>query len=147
MTNPDITPAGIAKALEGVTDGIWKVRGKQTVGVSTHTICKTLWQNGKKDAQFIAYARNALPLLAARMEALEAGARDNSEWARQAIADKEAAEKRVAELEANLRFQKTATEIMQNALVALSQCDHAVSAALYASDALGAVESINQEGR
>jgi hypothetical protein len=36
----------------------------------------------------IAYARNALPLIAARMEALEAGARDNSEWARQAIADR-----------------------------------------------------------
>jgi hypothetical protein len=74
------------------------------------------------------------------MEALEADAA-------KAIADKEAAEKRLQELEADLRFQKTATEIMQNALVALSQCDHAVSAAEYASDALGAVEAINQEGR
>jgi hypothetical protein len=92
------------------------------------------------DAEFIALAREAVPAMAARMEALEADAA-------KAIADKEAAKKRVQELEAHLRFQKTATEIMQNALVALSQCEHVVSAAEYASDALGAVEAINQEGR
>jgi hypothetical protein len=82
MTNPiDITPAGIAKALEGVTDGPWKVeciKGSTNlvVGNGEVTMCDETYYpwvpHNNRDWDFIAYARNALPLIAAHITELEA---------------------------------------------------------------------------
>jgi hypothetical protein len=85
MTNPDITPAGIANALEGVTDGpwAWNARGfvgpvsredDQSYGMICDEVAECNHCDGAQDmnARFVAYARNALPLIAARLEALEA---------------------------------------------------------------------------
>ncbi len=190
MTDPDITPEGIAKALEGVTEGPWApIWDEHTEEISVCAqgaggieIC-VADSLELADAQFIAYAHNSLPLIAERMAQLEAKA---TEWENnddmqggvvdairrvlnesgvpeaafiddhvmnaiaqrdRAIADKEAAEKRVAELGAEIAVYQSASEIMIGTLVAISQCDHVVGAAEYASDALGAVESIKQEGR
>ena len=74
MTNPiDITPAGVAKALEGVTDGPWSAGclGKWPYWVENQEE-EVAYDCDEADANFIAYARNALPLIAAHISELEA---------------------------------------------------------------------------
>ena len=74
MTNPiDITPAGIAKALEGVKDGPWSAGclGKWPYWVENQEE-EVAYDCDEADANFIAYARNALPLIAAHITELEA---------------------------------------------------------------------------
>ena len=106
----DITPAGIAKALGKLADRQWQAIDEPEY--NGWWVVAAPWENehgggmntidesgdggfNEDTAKGIAFALTALPLIAARMEALEADAA-------RAIADKEAAEKRVQELEARL---------------------------------------------
>lgn len=142
MTNPDITREGVALAL-GFSRENASQDGRRIFDAALSYI-ESIEANHK-------YARESFDFMARlQKQELDQMQKACAEWAdvsQKNYQRAKSAEARVAELEADLRFQKTATEIMQNALVALSQCDHAVSAAEYASDALGAVEAINQEGR
>jgi len=93
MSDPiDITPAGIAKALEGVTRGPWAVCGSNLNHVKpipqdsffapiSTSFSTSMWVEGDgwqkfdhsiANANFISYARNALPLIAAHIAELEA---------------------------------------------------------------------------
>jgi predicted RNase H-like nuclease (RuvC/YqgF family) len=123
----------------------------------------------KETTEFAAYARNALPLIAERMESLEYQVGELTQYNEKAearVAELEAAEKacaewaevsqsnyqrakaaeaRVAELEAGLRFETAAATLMQTALVQISQNDSDLSAATIAAVALDKVESILPE--
>jgi hypothetical protein len=127
MTKPDITPEGIEKTLEGVTDGPWSywVKNADTVVGGCDgdlPIADVMWCEA--DAEFIAYARNALPLIAEQMRADQA---------------------RIAELEAKNEFYVSAGAIMQDALCKISQGDLNLTPYQIATDALDSVESIGQE--
>ena len=127
MTKPDINPEGIEKALEGVTDGPWSYWGRNADAVVVGCdgdvpIADALW--GEADAEFISYARNALPLIAEQMRADRV---------------------RIAGLEAKIEFYVSAGAIMQGALCAISQGDLNLTPFQIATDALDSVESIVQE--
>jgi hypothetical protein len=74
MSNPiDITPAGIAKVLEGVTEGPWSMGYLRKWPYWVENPEKEVaYDCDEVDANFIAYARNALPLIAAHIAKLEA---------------------------------------------------------------------------
>jgi hypothetical protein len=91
----DITPENVARMLDGVTDGPWMVtgvRGKLD-GQSVHNVFRydadkkrdehiaAVWYDtknglGHADARFIAYAREAVPALSARLAEVEAPCTD-----------------------------------------------------------------------
>ena len=117
MTNPDITPAGIAEALGKLADRQWRATYDPADygwwNVSAPWECEgesgmdTIDESGdggfeKTTADAIAYALTALPLIGAKLAELEWGCHELEEREAKAIADKEAAEKRVAELEAEI---------------------------------------------
>ena len=87
MTAPDLSPEAVAKMLEGVTPGPWIVEiDKRTwgwvdvtgpsinVGAPTRATDLNLADEviRKADARFIAWAREAVPALAARLAEVEA---------------------------------------------------------------------------
>ena len=108
MTNPDITSAGIAKALGKLAGRAWQATYDPADhgwwNVSAPWECEgtggmdTIDESGdggfeKETAEAIAYALTALPLIAERMESLEYQVGELTQY-------NERAEARVAELEA-----------------------------------------------
>jgi hypothetical protein len=134
---PDITPENVAQMLEGVTDGPWWVcidddgnplSGRPSVQAPKHCDCAIIhwdgfvqeyWRSARGDkeiqanARFIAYAREAVPALAARVVELDG---DNKElWAKLEAADAlwEEAEARAKAAEAEVeRLREALIEIV-----------------------------------
>ena len=72
MGEIDTSTAAIERLMDGVTPGPWELRGRQTVGIGVNTVAKCGWKNGRKDAPFIAAARDLVPTLAAERDTLRA---------------------------------------------------------------------------
>lgn len=76
----DITPENVARMLEGVTDGPWITEAQGVYAKSGHQLVAHLkdhewgrdWPTLERDRDFIAYAREAVPALAARVAEVEA---------------------------------------------------------------------------
>jgi hypothetical protein len=87
----DITPENVAQMLEGVTDGPWKQDGRNSHRINQGSgdgakiaqasvfadwqppaMKRRAYETCERNARFIAYAREAVPALAARLAELEA---------------------------------------------------------------------------
>jgi hypothetical protein len=107
MTTTDITPENLARMLEGVTPGPWKAHGSHIYGLdpARSLVGQVLsWPTcGEHDISFIAWAREAVPALAARLAEVEA---DRDKWAGEAYdtaMQLKAADAKVARLTAALQ--------------------------------------------
>lgn len=109
----DITPEAVARMLDGVTRTRWIAGGPIIYldgGIQPHIADLTDMQDAEANAAFIVYAREALPVLAARLAELERklDAARQIERNVQSVREHEfqraeTAEARVAELEGVLR--------------------------------------------
>lgn len=74
MTDPiDTSPEAVAQMLDGVTPGPWQLNGSHAYGPDPHReLVAQVFTRGASDLLFIAWAREAVPALAARVAELEA---------------------------------------------------------------------------
>jgi hypothetical protein len=166
MTNqPDISPEGVAKMLDGVTPGPWTAEPHENEDTAKYfwyvvhggiifevedlsdnvlatAVGSRTTDRHERNARFIAYAREAVPALSTRLAEVEA--ERDSALRQLGRADRlaEAAETRVAELEAVIandadwkfsakrrlqlfREQRSRAEAAEAALAATCQCEAA----------------------
>jgi chromosome segregation ATPase len=128
----DITPENTARMLDGVTEGPWKPTwiAQETSDWCIHAHGSP-WQlayladgglrtgfNTEANARFIAWAREAVPALAAENAALKADVRTYQDTVRDMTAEAEAMKARLAEVEAQLNAVQRAHVIRVEACIA-----------------------------